>query len=199
MIIPVGFAQVNLMFQGGAVPRGAQLTFGVDNTALDLSPANIAAAVKTVWDASIQDVTLDTLILSGIKVKKGPNSTGPEVLVPYNDPGLQTATAESPQVAFVVTKRSLLGGRKNTGRWFLPAVRESYVDDGGLVDGAGGAAIQAKLVTWGAGLATADLPAVILHNDVLDTPTPIDSWDLTSKVGSQRRRLRKVGGRRTTP
>lgn len=199
MIIPAGYAQVNLIFQGDAVPRGAQLTFGVDNQVLDLTPVNVAAAVYTAWEDTLQTVTLDTLILSAIKVKEGPNDVGPEGTFPYNLAGAQTASAESPQVALIVTKQSVLGGKKNRGRWFLPAVRESYVDDSGEVDPTGGGVIQTQLTAFGAALATADLPMVILHNDVLDTPTAVVSLDLTSKAGSQRRRLRRVGGRRTTP
>ncbi len=199
MVIPEHYAQVNLIFQGEAVPRGAQLTFGIDNTVHDSTPSDVAAIAAVAWGDTLSTVTLDTLTLAAVKVKEGPNDTGPEGTFPQNDPGSQSAAAESPQVALIVTKQSLLGGKKNRGRWFLPAVRESYVDDAGNVDGAGGAAIQAQLDAFLAALADADVPMVILHNDPLDAPTPVTALALTSKAGTQRRRLRKVGGRRKAP
>lgn len=196
MNIPPGFSQVNLKFTGTSVPRGAQLTFGVDNTADANTPAALAALVVTAYAGSLQAVANDTLGLTGVRVKNGPNDTGPESTIGASVYGAQSASAESPQVALLVNKVTSLGGRANRGRWFLPAVRESYVDGSGIVDAGGGAAIQTKLNAFLAALVTADIPMVILHNNEELTPTPVTGLSLQNLASSQRRRLRRVGGRR---
>jgi len=56
MIIPSGYAQVNLIFSGSDVPTGAQMTFGVNNQGSDLTAGAIAAEViAQAVAASLED------------------------------------------------------------------------------------------------------------------------------------------------
>src|SRR6476646_5087725 len=109
-VIPVNFSQVNLQFSGTAAPTGAEVTFGVDNST-GLTPAAIESAVYVNWNTNLRPLTQSLLTLATILVKNGPNSTGPFVQVSHGTVGGSVSPCCSPQVAYLIRKATILGGR----------------------------------------------------------------------------------------
>jgi hypothetical protein len=199
MNIPPGFAQCNIFWGGIAMPRGAQTVIGVDPSALSagFTPATVAAAVYNSVTNKLLPQTHASLSLLRVLAKLGPNDTGPAGEFGTVAPGPATIPPDSPQVAFLVKKITAGGGRQSRGRMFLPLVAEAQTDSGGVLNSVTQAAMQTALDEWLADLALRNVPMVLLHNAVEVLPTPVTSLRLDTRVATQRRRLRKVGGRRT--
>lgn len=199
MIIPTGYAQANLLFTGLAAPRGAQIELGV---ALDVGMSNplaIGAAIYDAWEANLLPLQSTSITLSGCRVKVGPNASGPDGTYVESDAGGNTSSpAMPPQVALLAKKNTDLGGRAHKGRMFIPGAIENAADASGAVSDATIAAYNTALAAFLVAVAASPSPTglVLLHTDPLVAPTPIVSITLTALVASQRRRVRKVGGRR---
>ncbi len=196
MNIPPGFAQVNLNFNGTAAPRGAQVTFGVDNSSLDSGPAFIATTMLTQWASHMLAQQSSNITLASCRVKLGPNDTGLDAVVSLGTAGSVSAESVEPQVALLVSKVTASGGRQNRGRLFIPGIPDVVFGSNGQVVGSALTAYPPILTDWLADIDTAGFPMVILHNSVEATPTPVVDLAMQLTCASQRRRIRKVGGRR---
>lgn len=193
-VIPVGYSQVNLKFTGAAVPRGAEVTFGVANTTF-LSPTGVAALVEdslgdfTAW-ASFSNLAKITSIL----VKNGPNATGPFAEVPANSGGTGTSEAAPPNVAVLVRKHTAYGGRAGSGRFYFPSPLDNVVDGAGNLLSGTRTALQNAFDAFAMSLDANLIPLVLLHgpnSPIGDSaPTPITGLNVDSRVATQRRRLR---------
>jgi len=196
MIIPEGYAQINYIFSGANFSRGAQVTLGLQNTISDLNAGAVATAAATAWENNLLPLQVDSLTLVEVRAKLGPNETGPEATEPVGVAGGESDTPLPPNVATLVKKVTDQGGRKNRGRFFLPGMSELAILNDGNYDPAILATLNAALGDFYADLVAADLEPVVLHTDILDSPTDINALVAQSKVATQKRRLRKVGGRR---
>src|ERR1044071_874061 len=195
MNIPTGFGQVNLIYAGTAYPRGAQVTFGFGNEE-DLSPDDVATAIAGFWFTQFGGVTSDICSLQKIKVKLGPNDTGPETTL---EPALLGANSSQPlpnQVAVLSRKITASGGRHNRGRSFWPGATEGQTDGAGKLSAAALSDWQDAVNGFWVACGAADFPWFILHEDELVPPTAVTNIQVDQLMASQRRRLRKVGGRR---
>lgn len=192
MHIPELFAQVNLIFTGAAVPTGAQVTFGVDNTLTDESASDIGAAVLAAVTSSTLMVNFDSnASLSSILVKKGPPDTGASAITPSGLVGGQSGTAQVPQSAVLIRKETAVGGRTGRGRMFWPAIADTSIVEGGHLTGVVLGNIQTDADAFLAALDTAGLPMVLLHTDPSRVPDLITSLAVQSLTATQRRRLRR--------
>lgn len=95
----------------------------------------------------------------------------------------------SPNVAVLVKKTTGVAGRKNRGRFYLPGVIESQLDDLGKLTTTARNNWQADSLAWFNSMTTHDLNPVINHSD-LSVPTTVDAYDVQELVATQRRRLR---------
>jgi len=198
MIIPVGYAQVNHFFDGAAAPRGAQITYGIDNTGSSLSAADVASAANDAWAATGLTLQVSDIRFFQTKAKLGPNSTGIEAV--FSDPtaGTRVQDPTTPQVTVLGIKNTALGGRKQKGRMFVPGVAEEDVDGSGIVSSAAIGSWNTAFADLLTNLSTNAIPMVLLHTDAT-APTAVTSIVLSNLASTQRRRLRKVGGRKRTP
>ena len=197
MIIPVTFGQANLFFTGADAPRGAQTTFGFSNTTA-LSALDAAGVIAGVAVSDILPQLHNAISLDSVKVKLGPNDTGDEALVSVGSPGLVTGDGYSPQVAALVVKQTPLGGREGRGHMFIPGLYEGASTGGGTFASGALAAWQVSFNSFFDDLVTANVPMFLLHNSVT-APTEVQALEVAPLFASQRRRIRKVGGRRPTP
>jgi hypothetical protein len=196
VIIPSGYGQVNFVFGGSGFARGAQVTFGFKDNSGGATAATIATDFGTRW---VNDILLDqsnTITLDHVKVKLGPNDTGPEATVSSGAAGGLSSQPLPPQDSVIVRKITALGGRKGRGRVFHPGAVESQTDGGGLLTTAAIVTLDGDYADLLAHAAADNLPLYLLHNDAT-TPTAIDQLDVLQLMGTQRRRIRKVGGRRS--
>lgn len=113
-------------------------------------------------------------------------STGPAVVGTNPGPGLP------PNCAFLVQKRSALGGRRNRGRMYLPAgfgVGEDSVPITGVMAEAQRADLNTRVTDAFTGAAD----RVIFHDELTpggSTPTTITSFIVQARLATVRRRLR---------
>lgn len=190
MRIPEGFSQVNLIFNGPGVPTGAEMTFGIDNS-VALSPADIADNVGTIYVAAgILAVINNDVDLAAIRVKNGPNDDGPFAVVP--NPVASTLGGDSapPNTAVLIRKFTAAGGRRGSGRFYMPGPNEGSIGDGGLLTSTYIDDVQDAWAAFALGLATADLPMVLLHDNNRE-PDLVTSLEVQATAATQRRRLRR--------
>jgi hypothetical protein len=102
--------------------------------------------------------------------------------------GGRGGAAATPQVSFLIRKRTGFAGRKFRGRMYVPCVLEADVDDVGLVSGTA----QSLLATFAAavqGPGTSHIDQMVLLHSDSTAPTPIVDFTIEKMVATQRRRL----------
>jgi hypothetical protein len=135
--------------------------------------------------------------LNQTRVKFGPNATGADGSAGPPIVGSLNESPDSPQVAVLIKKRTALGGRQGRGRMFLPFLTEAQTDSGGRMTAGAIDGYQVAAGGFLAGLVSRDIPMVLLHAAPEIVPTLVLALEVQSLVATQRRRLRKVGGRRS--
>lgn len=193
-MIPSGYAQANLVFGGNAVPTGAEVVIGLDVTQSGATPSAVAAAVAGAWDtANVMDNFTTAIELREVRVKFGPDATGPSGIWTGAITGTFGENALPPNTSILARKVTAAGGRAGRGRMYLPGFREDQVGPTGQISGATASDIADTLDAWQAALIVLDLVPVVLHgaNSPLSTPTPIIGWEVDTVVATQRRRLRR--------
>lgn len=190
--IPTGFAQVSWLFTGSAVPEGAAVTCGVDSGSLT-TPEAIANVAKDAWVAGLAKIQHETCTLSAVRVKMGPVDTGPSAEVSVNLAGTATGSPVPPNVAVLVRKVTILGGRQGRGRMYIPGFTEADVDGSGNMTGPYLAVVQGHAQATFDEFVTQGLFPVLFHDGAgpVVAPTTITAFQVDGKVATQRRRLRK--------
>lgn len=194
MIIPAGFAQVNLGFTGPAAPTGAEVTFGIEQPTLPLSPSQVAQLVgQAMLDSGVMGEFSTQVTCSTIEVKFGPNSTGASGGSTPGIAGGNAGGAAAPNTALLVQKRTDLGGRAGKGRFYWPGWVETNIDNSGFIPSVPLALVQTDMAAFLTELAGADLPMVLLHSagSPLAVPTPVVELLVPNLVATQRQRLRR--------
>jgi len=193
MTIPIGYAQINWICSGANLPTGAQFTLGVDISGYAGSPADLGAIAIIEYDDHIAPSVVDGCGISGVLVKFGPDATGPSALVSGNVNGEAAGTPSPPQVSYLALKHTALGGRAGRGRMYIPGVPEAQVGGSGVLEGTWRANLETGLNTVLAELALAGAEPVVLHQpgSPLLVPTPITSMTVSTRVATQRQRLRR--------
>ena len=191
MHIPNGYAQVNLTWTGQSLTYPAQVTFGVRVLEED-DPAALAVAIKGAVEDLVPYYGLSTSrILTMIRVKYGPNDTGPFHELPTNIPGLNTDPPSAPNLSILVKKQTPVGGHSGTGRFYLPGIAEKEIDERGFISAAGVSDIQAKCTQFLASLEDQGTEMVILHAEEGKLPYKVVSLAVSNQSATQRRRMRR--------
>jgi len=190
-VIPNGYAVVNISGTVDGSDRGWAISHAYSIagfTAPDLESIAGAIASSDYMDNAASDVSATLLDVAV-------GSTEPSE--PYHfTRGLDASggggSPSGPQVAYLVTKLTNLGGRRNRGRTFFPGVTEASIGNGGQVIEGDGSLRNGLENFWGDILdASENLTApALLHTDDSE-PTEVLSWSLSSVVATQRRRVRK--------
>lgn len=191
MTIPDGFAQCNVKFTGTGVPTGAECTFGVSVEAVADTPVELATFVAAQWVATIGHSQTNQVGVGSVLVKYGPDATGPFAeVVGAGAAGTASASAP-PNVAILAKKNTGFGGRKGSGRWFLPGFSETAIDQGGNLDPGLASELQANIDDFLEDLTGHLTPMVLLHQDDVTPPYAVTGITVQNKVATQRRRLRR--------
>ena len=191
-VIPPGYAQANFVFGGIAMPNGAEVTLGIDVSGWAGTPTSAAIALASSWNTNLLDFQPSFVSFETVRVKYGPEATGPTGEAVGGGSGGSPGNPTSPNVAYLVRKSTAFGGRAGRGRFYMPGVTEDNIDGGGVVLPAGRAAINTGLDDFRTGLESIDSPIVLLHGvgSPLTSPTPVTDLSLDARVATQRRRLR---------
>lgn len=189
MTIPAGYSEVSFVYGGGGIQGEAVVTLGLQNI-LGGTPADICDVMETLWDPVVAATSVSVVACTSIRVKNGPDATGPFAEKGVNLIGDQGTDAVPPQVAILVRKTTALGGRKGRGRFYLPSPPDVTVNTDGaflqaFIDDTNGI-----LETFRDDAVTGNLPPVLLHEDAT-APSPITALLMQARTGSQRRRNRR--------
>jgi hypothetical protein len=193
VVIPIGYAQINHVFGGNNLPTGAEVTYGINNTGAELTAAALAESCATIWEDTMRLSYVDDMIHLEVRCKLGPDATGASAVFSVGSPGTDSGAGTTPNVAWLVQKQTLAGGRAGRGRFYLPGISESSVGSDGVIDGTQLANFQGRLDSFLSDLNTADHPMALLHgaDSPLTVPNTVQALVASSSVATQRRRLRR--------
>lgn len=202
--LPSGYGHVNMLFQGAGAPKGAAVTFGVNQ--VGLTATQVAQAVNDAWNGTLKSSTSTSLQLAGTRAKLGPMDVGPFAFVGSGTAGTRVGPLTSPNVTFLIRKNTGIGGRQGAGRIYWPGVAESDVGEGGVVIAGTVTSMQTAWTAFFTDLGTRLVPMVLLHSHGAYTklvdgqasvvvvapklPTTVTGVTFDSTVATQRRRLR---------
>lgn len=196
-VIPPGFAHCANRFALVGDPEPIFVTFGLDVSGVSGDFTAAAINVSTAWAAANSPLNnlSNQYTLNGIILTVGQDGGDP-IIVEYSPSQAgRSSSAPMPQnCAYLVRKRTGLGGRQHRGRLFMPGLNETLVDPAGVMSSATVAVLQGD---WDAFLAAVNdpTPMVILHSDPLvgspPAPTDVTSLPVDNRIATQRRRLRR--------
>lgn len=193
MIIPNGYAQANFVYEGDAVPDGAENTLGLALAPGPASPMALAIALVTIWESRVIPNLTSVIGLERVDVKYGPNSTGAAASAPGSNTGTFGELALPSNTSLLLHKVTAMGGRQGRGRLYLPGFREDHVSPAGIVTAADVDDLTDTFNGVNDDLAAINCVPVLLRSAgaPVSTPEPITSWICDGKVATQRRRLRR--------
>lgn len=203
LVIPPDFGQATLQWSVIGRANPVSCTIGY---AIDLAGITPAQAAQAIYDSLATpngfcdaDRMWDVFTFEGVSVHQnvggtifGGNSTGTVV-------GTNSTATVQPMIlssTLVVSKRTPQVGRHFRGRMYMPlmAFGENTVDyNGNILSAVTGVATTAAGLML-TGMTAQDCPPVLLHESVAVgptiPPTAITGFSVSSKVGTQRRRIR---------
>ncbi len=197
--IPIGFAHVvhSLRLVGDNEPMA--VTFGVElSPDVPLAPNSVANDLHNAFGQSWQ-ATLGNpykLVQTEIRFPSG-DQGGFGLGIFVGDFAMANAGSFLPQnCAYLIHKRSGLGGRRHRGRCYMPGVNDVLIDDKGLLNGTALTGVGNASEAWRIAIeAVGGVDRmVILHTipvgGVVTAPTPVTVLNVDPVIATQRRRLR---------
>lgn len=203
LVIPVGYANVIESMTWLNDPEPMAVTYGVaiDAAATVSDLPAIAAGLGAAFDANIMPVISSILTHTQTEVTwqqaAGPSNRLIGVDASTTTGGDSEATVIPQNSAYLIHKRTATGGRGGRGRFYLPGVGETDVDNFGNIAGAKITALNAAVTAWRTAVLAVALvdDLVLLHNDpgafAADAPRSITSLVADPVLSTQRRRLRR--------
>lgn len=189
-MIPIGFGVLTVAHIGAGISGEAIWSLGFDNNASDT-----AAELANTFGAAIEtlgyvDCLSSSVTVTEVRVKLGPDATGPSAVASVQIDGSVGGQAAPPQLATLVHKNTPLGGRKGRGRLFLPGLAEAALDQNGLITNAHKVAVETFLFDLLGGMTLGSTPPMLMHSDET-APTAISTVEVDTVLATQRRRLRR--------
>lgn len=196
LVIPPDYANwiVTITNSGGGLSSVSHIALATKNLAdLDQTIVNRVAnlmrdGLKGAWDSG--------WTVGPVKVIEGDSPVNRVWEDPTTEVGTATAAVyASPAVSLVIAKKTGLAGKSLRGRFYLPGIPETLIDEGGVID----ATYLASMQTLVSALLTsvnADAGVdymVLLHDEDSPQPVPhqITSLVARSVAGTMRPRQRR--------
>jgi hypothetical protein len=200
LLIPPGFAQAAFQLVLAGDPEPMITTLGVNTSGVGGDFQNAANVLHERFAQRFMPSVTSQYTLQACFLYVGQDGGAPVV---YESTGPDQAGGDNvaplPQnSAWLVRKRTTLGGRRGRGRMYVPGIGEGTVDHLGVITTAARQGFQDNLnLFWQdlAGAAAAvPLPPVLLHRSegigLEPVPTPILQFILDLRIATQRRRMR---------
>ena len=200
LIIPPGFMQVVFRHEFTGDDEEMFCTFGFDLG--DWSGTNEEAVtfVSQRWGDWVLGFCSNQLVHTYATGYIGQDGADPLVVdgVPQDAVGGDSSETLPPNCAYLVRKKTGLGGRRGRGRFYVPCPDETQVDRNGAIAGAWLTAIQTNLddmmEAWGTTAGLGFVTPVILHRSegegIEPAPTVVTLLEVDGHIATQRRRLR---------
>lgn len=201
LIIPPGFAQgvLNFTWTGDGEPMVS--TIGLDVSDAGGDGQSVAEALHVAFGTTLADRLSDPVTFTHATVYMGQDGGGTIPFDSTGDPVPGTADGASlpSNCAYLLRKRTGLGGRRGRGRMYLPGVGEDEADNLGNLPGAWLTTMQDRADDFMAALLDDTvgpaIPPVVLHRSegigAEPVPTPITVFQMDGKIATQRQRLRR--------
>lgn len=186
--IPAGFGQVNILMAYGFAFTDCMTSFGIQ---ADGDASDIAEDIHQAVDGTLNSFITSAVGFTGVEVITPTiigESTGGVIA------GAISAESTPPNVAILAKKLTGLRGRSNNGRNFFPGIQESNVNDDGDLDAGFLAGVQTGLDDFYDAVTaiTGVTEVVLLHAEgSVQAPVLMSGWLASSKVATQRRRLKR--------
>lgn len=185
-----GYARALFVFSGDDVPLGAATSIGLEAppTGFDdaIAQSVLDAYVDNMLGLSTAGVTLDEL-----RLKVGPEASGPTIVIASGDSGEQAAAAAPPNVSNLVRLGVENVSNRFGGRMFVPGVNEGQVDGAGLWSSAYLSDGQLKVNGFLSDLVLQAGCAPVVFSSTGAPPRLVTTGTLDPRVATQRRRLRR--------
>lgn len=190
--IPVGYAELHIHFRLDGDPEtmissiGLQLVSSPDFVALsssiDLACANFSDYITNQYLIGPHVLEVGTV-----------DGTFPLNTIGAAVAGVGLGDATPQNTAYLVRKTTVLGGRRNRGRMYIPGIPEGSINGVGVIDAATVVAFQASLVAFFTEILDSDqvLAFVLFHETAPFDPTQISDLQIQPQCATQRRRLRR--------
>lgn len=201
--IPIGYANVALNFQCAGRPRQYAVTFGVEQTSPPATPNGLAQLIDGAFTsggapfATLSNV-LDSYTYLGVTLTLMTGTGAVPGVFPNSLVGTATAGASPGNVAYIVRKATLRGGKAGRGRMFSPCfnLAEGSIDSAGFISGGTQAALTTQWGNFLVNLATAGPLMNLLHGPptgggAVPAPDRVTSLAVEAEVATQRRRIRR--------
>lgn len=196
--VPDGYCEMQFLYSNGLGAGGGMWTLGWQTGGVTDSDEdeNIVAA----WEPLVNEQLCGSATWNTLRLVFGTaNPSAPIVRDVPAGVDFASVPALTYNTAYLVQKRSNQGGRANRGRMYLPGCAEAQVDDAGNFSPGARDNLQTALEDAIAGTTAAFLnggapgsQGAILHADPNTTPTLIQSYSVTAKVATQRKRLSPI-------
>lgn len=200
IIVPVNGAVATLVFNLAGLARDITWSFGITEGDVSGSPSLAANVVQQSFIEGAGPSDLGPYVDSRVSNKW--TFTRVEVsLMTVSGPLVGTASAlgtgtgtqppPPPNIAFLLTKETALGGRKNRGRAYLPPVfpGDAEINELGQIAATQLGQLNDEFGNAFNALVTAGLNPCLYHSDG-SAGTPLTGWTVGSLIATQRRRLR---------
>lgn len=191
-VIPDGFGEATLEIRGGPSDP-INIVIGYSVSPLTSEPNSNA---QQIWSAffggsNLWNRMVGPLLATKVSVNEnegGVMRTGEHSQIgATGSPGL---LALPPNNAVLIRKVTAAGGRRGTGRMYVPAMIETEVDSSGLISGASQANMQAGANGTFADLEDSSVPMYVLHDVAGPAPNLVTALSVQSLIATQRRRIR---------
>lgn len=188
-MIPTGFAQFSVVWTDETIDGEAVNVIGCR---LDIvaAPNAVADTIRGHVEDNIRPAVSAALTLDRVDVKFGPDDVGPSGTSPSGLNGSIAGNVTPANLASLIQKQTLLGGRRGRGRIYLPGVPEANTLPNGNLTGAYNDLLTASWNQFRLDMASSDLPLFLLHSDATP-PTEIQLFSVDIRPATQRRRLRR--------
>lgn len=192
IVIPPGYGHVDISFRHSAYQRDAHCTFGVADAGSTPDPATV---VREAWIAagSMGQFMDSNVSIVQVRVTIGQDGGDPTIDVnnePFQGPVSRDSTTAALAVLF--TKRTAFGGRRGTGRMFVPwFVGDNQVSETGILDAGIVPPRTSGFNTLIEELGTEGMPMVLLGRTGISPvppPRPVLSGVCSNVISTQRRR-----------
>lgn len=196
LVIPPGYGHVDISLRHEAYQRDAHVTFGVAGAGANVE--DVAGEVGTAFSTTMTAQLDSQVRMRLVEVTIGQDGGDPIVISEvWNLVGGTSGASVPPALAVGISKRTMFGGRRNSGRMFMPWwLQENQVDEVGVIIPAAVSARQTAVTQFLSVLEADGFPMVLLHrtgNTPVPSPTPVTSLQVDPVISTQvRRQVRNV-------
>lgn len=199
-IVPPGFVEAAVELRGQGDPDPWYVTFGLEVTGLGGNYAGLGLAVMQAFGNLLAPMWsgVSNTGVSFTVGQDGPDNLRVYVASGINRPGGRSSQFLPQNCATLIRKNTELGGRRNRGRMFIPAMlAEGEVDNVGVIEATSVGIFQDNADAFLDELTSIvafPMTMVVLHGSEgisePGDPTPVSSLTVDPIIATQRRRLR---------